>query len=73
MKINRYEHINQETYNNMKYPLCRYIINLDTIKENVKKLSTYHLEKLQPNNIKNICVRRYSKLSAKTVYIGFAK
>jgi len=62
MKINRYEHINQDTYNNMKYPLYRYIINLDTIKEHVKKLSTYHLEKLQPNNIKNILGSQYNSL-----------
>lgn len=62
MKISRHDNIDLETYNKMKYPLYRYIINLDTIKEHVKKLSTYYLEKLQPNNIKNILGSQYNSL-----------
>ena len=63
MIVNRYDHINPSTYNMMKYPLYRYIINLDTIKEHIKKLSSYHLERLQPNNIKNITQNGGGKIS----------
>ncbi len=62
MIINRYDHIEPSMYDKMRYPLYKYIINLDSIKNHVKKLSTYHLPKLNESNMKNILGSQYNTI-----------